>query len=136
MTPWEACAGAGSWQDLWTCRERGAHTGAGLLAGLVTHGGPTLEQSVPEGLHHVEGTHAGAVCEELQPVGRTHGEVQEVPMEGLSPSEEEGAAETMCDELTATPIPYSPAHCWGGGGREIGSEVEPRGEKGGKCFKI
>jgi len=24
------------------------------------------------------------------------------------PSEEEGAAETMCDELTATPIPYPP----------------------------
>jgi len=35
-----------------------------------------LEQSFPEGLHPVEGTHAGAVHEELQPVGRTHlGEV-------------------------------------------------------------
>jgi len=31
-----------------------------------------LEQPVPEGLHAVEGTHAGACCEELQPVGRTH----------------------------------------------------------------
>jgi len=31
-----------------------------------------LEQPVPEGLHPVEGTQAGAVCEELQPVGRTH----------------------------------------------------------------
>jgi len=30
--PWEACTGAGSWQDLWT------------------HGGPTLEWLVPEGL--------------------------------------------------------------------------------------
>jgi len=71
--------------------ERAAHTGVGLLAGLVTLWGPTLEQPVPEGLHPVEGTHAGAyhaelhpaggthagaVCEELQPVGRTHfGEV-------------------------------------------------------------
>ena len=46
--------------------ERGAHAGAGLLAGLVT----------------LWGTHAGAVHEELQPVGRTHiGEVRE----GLSP---------------------------------------------------
>ena len=30
-----------------------------------SHGGPTLEQSVPEGLHPVEGTHAGAVDEKL-----------------------------------------------------------------------
>jgi len=35
-----------------------------------------LEQSIPEGLHPMEGTHTGAVCEELQTVGRTHaGEV-------------------------------------------------------------
>ncbi|GAB0183427.1 hypothetical protein GRJ2_000808000 [Grus japonensis] len=39
-------------------------------------GDPTLEQSAPEGLRFVEGTHAGAVHEELQPMGRTHvGEV-------------------------------------------------------------
>jgi len=31
-----------------------------------------LEQSVPEGLHPVEGTHAAVVREELHPVGRTH----------------------------------------------------------------
>ena len=42
--------------------------------------------------------------------------------------EEEGAAETMCDELTTTPVPHPPAPL--GGGREIGSEVEPR-KKGG-----
>ena len=29
-----------------------------------------LEQPVPEGLYPVEGTHAGAVREQLQPVGR------------------------------------------------------------------
>ena len=65
MTPWEAQAGAG------------------LLAGLVTlWKGPMLEQSVPEGLQPGEGTLAGAVCEELQPMGRTHvGEVHG----GLSP---------------------------------------------------
>jgi len=35
-----------------------------------------LEQPVPEGLHPVERSHAGAVREELQSVGRTHiGEV-------------------------------------------------------------
>jgi len=66
VTPWEAHAGAGSWQDLWIHgpMETGAHTRAGLLAGLVTPLGPTLEQSVPEGLHPVEVTHAGAVYEE------------------------------------------------------------------------
>jgi len=32
---------------------------------------PMLEQPVLEGLHPVEGTHAGEVCDELQPVGRT-----------------------------------------------------------------
>ena len=52
--------------------ERGAHAGAGLLAGLVTPWVPTMEQPVPEGLQPVGRIHAGAVCEELQPVGRTH----------------------------------------------------------------
>ena len=78
-----------------------------------------LEQSVPEGLQPMEGTHAGAVHEELQPVGRTHvGEVHEgLPLAGDTPwgsrgqarspppPEEEGAAETRCEELTPTPIP-------------------------------
>ena len=42
----------------WTCgpTKKEAHTRAGLLAGLVTPWG----------------THAGAVCEGLQPVGRIH----------------------------------------------------------------
>jgi len=46
------------------------------------------------------------------------------------PPEEEGAAETTCDELTATPIPCPPALLRGGVGREIVSEVQP-GKKGG-----
>ncbi|PKU40981.1 hypothetical protein llap_8718 [Limosa lapponica baueri] len=45
--------------------DRGVHTGTGLLAGLVTPWGPTLEQYVPEGLYPMERTHAGAVHEEL-----------------------------------------------------------------------
>jgi len=45
--------------------ERGVHAGAGLLAGLVTPWGPTLEQPVPEGLHPVGRTRAAAVREEL-----------------------------------------------------------------------
>ena len=54
------------------------------------------------------------------------------------PSEEEGAAEIMCDELTATPIPHPPVPL-GGGGRGIGSKAEPgkKGGVGGRCvFKI
>jgi len=71
----------------------------------------------------VGGTHAGAVHEELQPVGRVHsGELS--PMRGTfmleqgqsvrsPPSEEEGAAGTMCDELTVTPIPAPLRHLEG-----------------------
>jgi len=66
------------------------------------------------------GAHTGAVCEELQPMGRTHvGEVcgELSPIRGTfmleqgksvrsPPPEEEGAAETTCDELTTTPLPH------------------------------
>jgi len=51
--------------------------------------------------------------------------------------EEEGAAETTCDELTVTPIPRPPAPL--GGRRERnGSEVKygKKGGVGGRCFKI
>jgi len=81
-----------------------------------------LEQSVPEVLYPVAGTHAGAGHEELQAVGRTHvGEVHRglssmgrlhagggAECEESSP-EEVGVAETTCDELTAIPIPCPPA---------------------------
>jgi len=74
----------------------------------------------------MEATHAGAVHEERQPTGRSHaGEVHG----GLSPMleqgksvrspspEDEGAAETMCGELTASPIACL-LHHLGGGVRE------------------
>jgi len=53
------------------------------------------------------------------------------------PPEEEGAAETTCDELTITTIPYPPVPL-GGRRQRNGSEVEPRekGGMGGRCFKI
>jgi len=60
----------------------GAHAGAGFLAGSVACEGSTLEQSVPEGLHPLKGTHAGAVCEELWPVGRSHAGGRTVSMGG------------------------------------------------------
>ncbi|GAB0180894.1 AN1-type zinc finger protein 5-like [Grus japonensis] len=65
-------------------------------------GGPMLEQSVPEGLYPVEGTHAGAVGEELQPEGRTH--VAEV-RGGLSP-------------MGGTPCCFLSRPCRGGGVNE------------------
>jgi len=67
--------------------ERGTHAGAGLLAGLVTLWGHTLEQPAPEGLHPMGRTHTGAVREELHPVGRTHvGEIcgELCPVRGIS----------------------------------------------------
>jgi len=120
--------------------EREAHARAGLLAGLVTPWGPTLEQPVPEGLHPVEGTHAGAVREELQPMGRTcigevHGEQSPVRgtfmlEQGKSvrslPPKGQGAAETMCDELTVTSIPRPPAPLWRGEGGGTGFREKKR----------
>jgi len=68
-----------------------------------------LEQSVPEGLHPMEGTHTGAVCEELQPVGRTHnGEV--------------------CGELS--PIRGTSRLSRDGGGRETGLKLSPGRREG------
>jgi len=81
--------------------ERGAHAGAGLLARACDSvgdprwsslflkscspwQGPTLEQFVAEGLYPMGRTHAGAGAE----------------------SKEDGVAETACDELTTTPIPF------------------------------
>ena len=54
------------------------------------------------------------------------------------PPEEEGAAETTCDELTTTPIPHPPVLLALLGGREIGSEVKPwkKGGLGEGVFKI
>ncbi|PKU43806.1 hypothetical protein llap_5872 [Limosa lapponica baueri] len=63
VTPWGACAGAGSLQDLSPCGEESM-----------------LEQPVPEGLHPMEKTHTGPLHEELQSGRRTHiGRVHEGP---------------------------------------------------------
>ncbi|KAJ7415763.1 hypothetical protein WISP_76221 [Willisornis vidua] len=58
---------------------RGAHAGAGLLAGLVTPLGTHLSL---KDLHPVEGTHIGSVYDELNPVGKIH--VEEVCRELFS----------------------------------------------------
>ena len=55
------------------------------------------------------------------------------------PPQKEGAAETTCDELTATPVPHLPV-LLGVGGRRYRNrvKVEPgkKGGVGGRCFKI
>lgn len=45
------------------------------MVGLMTLWGHKLEQTAPEGLHTVEGTHIGAVLEEPLPMGRAYVEV-------------------------------------------------------------
>jgi len=98
----------------------------------------------------MEGTHAEAVREELQPMGRTRvrslwrcvsREGNLTLEQGKSarspPPEGQEAAETTCDELTVTPFPHPPALLRGRRERK-GSEVEP-GKKGGvgaRSFKI
>ncbi|GAB0181374.1 AN1-type zinc finger protein 5-like [Grus japonensis] len=83
-----------SWQDLWPHGERSPR--------WSRFAGRTVTPW---------GTHAGAVREELQPVGRTH--VGEGPHAGAGEEceepypDEQGAAETPCDELTTTPIPQT-----------------------------
>lgn len=57
--------------DVYALKEAAAHAGVAFLAGTVAHGEPMLEQSDPEGLCHMERIHAGAVLEQLQPIGGT-----------------------------------------------------------------
>lgn len=53
-------------------RERGPQTEAGWLAGFMAPWGKrTLKQSVPEKLHPVQGTSAGAAHEEMCLMGGT-----------------------------------------------------------------
>jgi len=91
VTPWGARAGASSWQGLRTCGERSPH----------------------------QRRFSGRACD---PVGDTRwsslffkdctpweGPTLEQGQSVKSPPEEEGAAETACDELTVSPIPCPPA---------------------------
>ena len=85
-----------------------------------------LELSDPEGLHPVERTYAGAVCEEQQRVGKTHigafcRELYPIGFPCWSRAkecEEEGQAERKCDGLTTAPIPHASAPLRGEGHKE------------------
>ncbi|GAB0181263.1 hypothetical protein GRJ2_000591600 [Grus japonensis] len=54
--PWEAHAGASSWQDRWTRAEGSPRQGRFAGGTCDPVGDPMLEQSAPEGLHPVEET--------------------------------------------------------------------------------
>lgn len=82
-------------------------------------------QTAPGGLHPVEETPTGAVCEERQTGGRTQtredcgglscgrNPLLEQGKDVKSPSSEaEGASETICDALTMTLIPCQAAPQW------------------------
>ena len=97
---------------------------------------PMLEQVCWQGLW----SHAGAVCSwRTAPLGkdprwgslwRAVSREGDLTLEqGQSvrnlPPEEEGAAETTCDELTAVPPFPIPLRCSGAGGREMGVKLSP-----------
>ena len=104
--------------------KRGVHAGAGCLAGPVASGGPTLEQSVPEGLHPMERTHTGAFPEGLYPVGRAYTGTEEK-------CEKEGAIERNQWALTVSlPPAFAVFIHWGAKGTEATSgNNKERGER-------
>jgi len=68
-------------------------------------------------------TRVGEVCGELSPVRGTFTLEQGKSVRSPRP-EEEGAAETTCDELTITSVPCPPV-LLGGGGREMRVKLSP-----------
>ena len=80
MALWKSHTGAGYWQDRWT------------------HGGPTLKQSVREGLHPWKGPTLQQFVKSCSLWEGSHAEAG-------GECEEERVAETTWDELIATPIP-------------------------------
>ncbi|PKU41973.1 suppression of tumorigenicity 5 protein isoform x4 [Limosa lapponica baueri] len=80
VTLWETHAGAGSWQDLWPHGERSPHWSRFAGRTCDPMGDPHWSSLLLKDCTPTEGTHVGAVCEELQPVGRTQvGETHEGP---------------------------------------------------------
>jgi len=128
--------------------ERGAHAGAGLLAGLVTpwgtHAGAACSwRTAPRGKDPCWGSSSrAAACgkdSRWRSLWRTVSHERDLRLEQgksvRSPHpEEERVAETTCDELTAAPIPRPPVLLMGRG-RETGVKLSlGRREGWGKVF--
>lgn len=71
-----------------------------------------LDQTIPEGLHSMERTHAGALLEELHHMGMTQ-------IGAGEKCEEEGVAERSSYGQTITPIPHPAAPVGGRGDRRV-----------------
>jgi len=89
---------------------------------------------VPEGLHPVGRTHAGAVCGRLSPVGGTPG-WSRGRVWGVLPLRRKEQQRQRVMNWPQPPFPV-PLYCCWGEGREFGSEVEPVEKEGvgGRCF--
>jgi len=127
VTLWGACAGAGSCQDLWTCGERSPcwKRCAGRVCDLMTD--PRWSSLFLKDCTPWKDPHWGNLCRAAARGKDSHWRSswrkvcheRDTALEpGKSvrsrPPEEEGAAETMCDELTVTPIPCPPVLLGGG----------------------
>ncbi|GAB0190813.1 zinc finger and BTB domain-containing protein 5 [Grus japonensis] len=62
--PWEAHAGADSWQDLWPCGQRSPHWSRFADRTCDPVGNPCWSSLVLQGLHPMERTHTAVVCKE------------------------------------------------------------------------
>lgn len=110
-----------------TCSTQKAHARGGFLAGSVAHERSMLGQSIPEGLHSMENTHARLVPKELQLVGSTWKFVKDCICE-KDPTQDQRnivrrrVADTKRYKLTTTTIPL---HQLRGRIRELRNEAEP-----------
>jgi len=93
-----------------------------------------LEQTVPEGPHLVGRTLPANLVKNCLPWAGPHAGAG-AECEESSP-EEEGVAETTCDELTTTHIPHPPAPLGGRRDRKIWSKVKHGKKRGEGVFKI
>jgi len=134
VTLWRTHSGAGSWQDLWACEGRTPHRSrfAGrtcdpvgdpywsslFLRACTPWKGHTLEQFVKNC-----SPWEGPTLEQLM----QNCVLWEGPHAGAG---QEAAAETMCEELTATPISRPPVPLRGRRQRKLGVKLSPGRREG------
>lgn len=134
----EECIGRGEKCEKQPCKQRGGRRDwrrlPGVMSNAAASGGSrarasgyllkeaavdreaVLEQVYAEVLQCVEGTHAGAVCGELDPPGgRAHAGVGEK-------CGEEGVTERNCNRLTPASVPHPPVLFMRRRGRGVGNE--------------
>jgi len=120
VTLWGTHAQAGSCQDLWTRGERSPRRSRFASRTCDPAGDPRCSSLFLKSCSLWEGLMLDKFMEYCLPREGPHAGVGEE-------CEEEGVAETTCDELTTTPIPHFPSPCAAQGEEieKIRSEVEP-----------